>query len=112
MLGGALPVPRVYRILNVMSIGVDISKGGKEKNGSLLHEVPCQEGNQEPQGHNLQERQAGDSGSLPDLWHLGVQNREIYLEGEGGAVPKYHPYSVHGQCETGSGGMPRLRTRS
>ena len=42
----------------------------------LLREVPCQEGNERRQKHHHEERQAGNSGRMPDLWHENVQNRQ------------------------------------
>ena len=42
----------------------------------LLREVPCQEGNKRCQKHHHEERQAGNSGRMPDLWHENVQNRQ------------------------------------
>jgi hypothetical protein len=35
---------------------------------SILYEMPDQEGNEERQGHNHEEWQAGNSGCLPGMW--------------------------------------------
>ena len=42
----------------------------------LLREVPHQEGNEEPKEHHHEERQTGNPGRMPDLWHEDVQNRQ------------------------------------
>ena len=42
----------------------------------LLREVQGQEGNKECQKHHHEERQAGNPGCVPDLWHENVQNRQ------------------------------------
>jgi hypothetical protein len=43
---------------------------------SLLREVPCQKGNERPEKHNHEERQASYSGNLPYMWYQDVQDRE------------------------------------
>jgi len=48
-------------------------------NGSLLRQVPCQEGDEGRQGHNHEERKTGNPGRMSNLWYEDVQNREIYL---------------------------------
>ena len=45
-------------------------------NASILHEVPCQKGNEGCKKHNHEEREASDSGCVPDMWHQDVQNRK------------------------------------
>ena len=52
-------------------------KGGSH--ASVLYEVPRQERDQEPQEHRHEEQETGNPGRLPDLWHQGVQNRQVGL---------------------------------
>ena len=42
----------------------------------LLHEMPCEERDKGRQSHNHEERQAGDPGCLPRLWHKSIPNRQ------------------------------------
>jgi hypothetical protein len=42
----------------------------------LLHEVPLEKADEERQGNHDEEWQAGNSGSMCNLWHRDVQDRQ------------------------------------
>jgi len=51
---------------------------------SILYEVPCQKGDEERQEHNHEERQAGNTGCMPNMRHQDVPNREEIKPGSTG----------------------------
>ena len=51
-----------------------LGKGGR--NASILREVRCRKGDERHQKRHHEERQIGNLGPLPDLWHKSIQNRQ------------------------------------
>ncbi len=49
---------------------------GRYIDGSILHEVPGQEGNQEAEEDHHEERETSDKRCLFQVWNEGIQNRE------------------------------------
>ena len=51
-----------------------LGKGGTV--ASILREVWCRKGDERQQKRHHEERQIGNLGPLPDLWHKSIQNRQ------------------------------------
>ena len=72
-------------------------KGGSH--ASVLHEVPRQERDQEPQEHCHEEQATGNSGRLSDLWHEGISNRQVGLLSVSRTEPRRAGYSPSGDVQ-------------
>ena len=62
-----------------IAVGIALSLVTKKEadNGTgILYEVQSQKGDERPQEHNHEEREAGDSRNVPFMRHQDVQNRE------------------------------------
>ena len=57
-----------------MDYSIELFTIGGE-NAGLLHEVPDEKGHQGPQENHHEERQTGDTGSMPGVWNQAVQDR-------------------------------------
>ena len=62
-------------------------KTGEVTYASILHEVPEEGGDPEPETDQDEEWQAGHTGRVPEVRHQGVPNREgIALESQPGSL--------------------------
>ena len=48
----------------------------RHANASVLYEMPQETGNEERQEYHYEEREVGDSGRMPRMWHQDVQDRK------------------------------------
>jgi len=56
--------------------GLSSIQKGRQTNASILCKVPHQKRNEGYQEHNHEEREAGNSGCMPDMRHQDVQDRQ------------------------------------
>jgi len=84
MMNGKKSAKKWARVLTKYHSCIHNSKKARKGDGngnSVLHEVPTEEGNQEPAVHHAEKWQASGGRRVSHLWHESIQNRESLKTG-------------------------------